>query len=292
VRVGVISVGSRTIRLLVARSTQDSVVPLCRERALVGLGEEIIRSGTISDAHLHHLAEHVGEFARLARAMGVTRLEAVLTAPGRDAANAATLAATVGHAAAAATSALSGEDVAVYAFSGALLGSPMTLDPVAVCDIGATSTAVAIGTRDGGPAYVKEIPFGSLSLGAELRERAGAAELTAAREVVEASFGRLLVPLPKTAYVTGGAGRSLRKLAGRTLDSDAIESALRVARRCSSEEIARIHGLAPHRAETLAADALIVHELQRRLAIELDVSGTGHREGFAAKLGVDLIEAA
>ena len=63
-------------------------------------------------------------------------------------------------------------------------------------------------------------------------------------------------------------------------------------RRCSRDEIARIHGLAPHRVETLAADALIIQELQRRLAIEVDVSGTGLREGFAAKLGADLTEAA
>ncbi|MGI9657408.1 MAG: hypothetical protein ACR2OD_00760, partial [Gaiellaceae bacterium] len=218
---------------------------------------------------------------------------AVLSAPGREAANAAVLTASVGHAAAATATTLSIEEFAEVAFHGALLGNPVTPDPVAVCDVGATSTIVAIGTRDGGPAYVRALPLGSLTLSESLgRERPGAADLASARETIGEAFARLIVPLPKTALITGGAGRALRKIVGRSVDLDAVEAALRIARRCSAAEIVRIHGVPPHRAETLAADALILQELHRRLAVPLEVSNTGHREGFAAKLAVQLTEAA
>ena len=276
-----------------ARAAGATVVPLCRERAVVGLGEEIARYGEIDDVRLERLAQHVTEFAGLARAMGVERLVAVTTSPGRDALNAAVLTATVGHAAGARLVGLSVEEQAELAFLGALLGNPVTPEPVAVCDVGATTTIVAIGTRDGGPAYVRAVPLGSLSLGAELgRETPSAASLSAARELASEAFSRLIVPLPKTALVTGGAGRSLRKLVGRTVDLEAVDAALRIARRLPAEEIVHIHGVPPHRAETLAADALILSELHRRLAVSLEVSNTGHREGFAARLGAELTEAA
>lgn len=260
---------------------------------MVGLGEELVRGGAISDARLERLAEQVAEFAGLARAMGVARLEALLTAPGREATNAPVVAATVGHAAGATATTLSVEDHAATAFSGALISNPVTPEPVAVCDVGATATVVAIGTRDGGPAYVRAIPLGSLSLRDELgREQPTATALAAAREVVATAFDRLIVPLPKTALITGGAGRALRKLVGRTIDVEAVEAAVRIARRLPADEIVRVHGVPPHRAETLAADALILNELHRRLAVQLDVSATGHREGFAARLSAELTEAA
>ena len=293
VRVGVVGVGSRTVRLLVARATAGSIVPLCRERTVVGLGDDLIRHGTISETRLARLVDQVSELAGLARAMSVEELEVVLTAPGREASNAAVLKASVGHAAAAPVSTLSVEELAEAAFDGAMIGNRVAAEPVAVCDVGATSTVVAIGTRQGGLAYVRAVPLGSLTLSVALgRERPAASALASAREIVASAFERLIVPLPKTALVTGGAGRSLRKLVGRSVDLDAVDAALRIARRCSGAEIVRIHGLPPHRAETLAADTLIMRELHRRLAVPLEVSNTGHREGVAARLGMQLTEAA
>ncbi len=138
-------------------------MPLCRERTVVGLGEELVRRGSIGDAWLERLAGQVADFAALARAMGAEQVEVVLSAPGRDASNAAVLTASVGHAAAARATTLSIEELAAAAFDGALIGNPVTSDPVAVCDVGATTTVVAIGTREGGPAYVRAVDFGSLS---------------------------------------------------------------------------------------------------------------------------------
>lgn len=285
--------GSQTVRLLVARAGAGTLVPLCRERASLGLGEEIVRGGNISDGKLERAAEQVAEFARLARAMSTQRLEVVMTAPGREAQNVSVLAATVGHAAATTVRTLSIEEQGVLSFAGALLGNPAGHDSLAVCDVGSTTTIITIGTRDGGPAYVRGIPMGSLSLRAQLgREKPSSAGIAAAREAVEEAFGGVVVPLPKTVLATGGAARSLRKLVGRSIDEGAAEAAIRVARRCSATEIVRIHAVAPHRAETLAADALILREVHRRLAIPLEASATGHREGYAARLGAEEARAA
>lgn len=293
VRVGVVSVGSQTVRLLVARAGVGAVVPLCRERATLGLGDELVRSGVISDAKLERAAEQVAEFARLARAMAVERFDVVMTAPGREAENAAVLAATVGHAGATTARTVPTEELGVLSFTGALLGNPAGRDSIAVCDVGATTTVITIGTRDGGPAYVRAVPLGSLTLRSHLgRENPTAAGVTAARDAVEEAFEGVVVPLPKTVLATGGAARSLGKLVGRSIDGGAAAAAIRVARRCSATEIVRIHGIAPHRAETLAADALILRELHRRLAMPLEASGGGHREGYAARLGAEAVEAA
>jgi exopolyphosphatase/pppGpp-phosphohydrolase len=260
---------------------------------MIGLGEEILRGGAVSDAKNERVAEHVSEFAALARAMGVQSLEAVLTAPGREATNAPVLAATIGHAAAASTRTLSVDDLGVLAFSGAILGNRARGDSVAVCDVGAMSTVITIGTRDGGPAYVRAIPMGSLTLRTHLgREMPSAAAIGAARDAVESAFAGVVMPLPKVVLATGGAARSLRKLVGRSIDNDAADAAIRLARRCEAAEIVNIHGIPPHRAETLAADGLILNEVHRRLAIPLDVSATGHREGYAARLAAESVEAA
>ena len=292
-RLGVLGVGSHTVRLLVARVAAPAIVPLCREQANLSLGEDLVRNGAIGADRLELLATQVAEFAGLARDMRVDRLDALLTSPGREANNARLVATAVSQAAAARATTLSLEELAEAAFEGALAENADAPDPVAVCDVGATATVVAIGTREGGPAYVRSIPLGSLSLRAELGSGMPSGRaIAAARQVLDGACARLIVPLPKAALVTGGAPRALRNLVGRSIDLDAVEAALRIARRCPAAEIVRIHGLPAHRAETLAADALILRELHRRLAVPLQVSDAGHREGFAARLATRLSAAA
>ena len=50
-RVGVLDVGSNTIRLLVADVEQGGIVPVDKDKVRLGLGEEIERFGFVSDVH-------------------------------------------------------------------------------------------------------------------------------------------------------------------------------------------------------------------------------------------------
>ena len=86
-RVGVVDVGSNTVRLLVAARRNRCVEPLLEQRAYLRLGDEIERLGWISDAKLRETVDCVRRYADAADELGVHQLEVVVTAPGRRAAN-------------------------------------------------------------------------------------------------------------------------------------------------------------------------------------------------------------
>ena len=81
-RVGVIDVGSNTVRLLAAEVDAGSVTALREERTHMGLGEEILRHGRIRDAKLDELTQVVRDYSRVAAKLRVETLETVVTAPG------------------------------------------------------------------------------------------------------------------------------------------------------------------------------------------------------------------
>jgi hypothetical protein len=98
-RVGIIDVGSNTVRLLVASCAGNRLVPVHESRAFLGLGEEVENFGWISDLKLRETAWCVREQAAEARAHGVHHVEVVVTAPGRQSANATELVAALAEAA-------------------------------------------------------------------------------------------------------------------------------------------------------------------------------------------------
>ena len=83
-RVGVIDVGSNTVRLLVATVGSGHVRTVREERTHLGLGEELLLHGRIRRRKLDEVAEVTGNYARIARKLGVRELETVVTAPGRQ----------------------------------------------------------------------------------------------------------------------------------------------------------------------------------------------------------------
>ena len=88
---GIIDVGSNTLRLLVAASAPGGLDTILSERAHVGLAADVERHGAISEARLRRVHEVAERYGVLARECGVDRLEVVVTAPGRQSANAAAL---------------------------------------------------------------------------------------------------------------------------------------------------------------------------------------------------------
>ena len=85
-RIGVVDVGSNTIRLLVASVEGADVVPLQKERVRLSLGEEIERRGTVSGTSRAAAAKAVRKFCALARRHSVDALDVFVTAPGRQSA--------------------------------------------------------------------------------------------------------------------------------------------------------------------------------------------------------------
>src|SRR5258706_12593171 len=83
VPVGVIDVGSNTVRLKVAEGGAEIV----SVREMLRLGAAVEEHGLIPAAKLAETAEVVRRFSDLARAAGATELEILITSPGRQAEN-------------------------------------------------------------------------------------------------------------------------------------------------------------------------------------------------------------
>ncbi len=86
--VGIIDVGSNTVRLLIARQLPDGELEtIAAERAQLGLGAQIERLGLVSEPKLHAAARRVGRYAHMARAADCELIDLVVTAPGRQSEN-------------------------------------------------------------------------------------------------------------------------------------------------------------------------------------------------------------
>jgi exopolyphosphatase/guanosine-5'-triphosphate,3'-diphosphate pyrophosphatase len=283
--VGVVDVGSNTIRLLVARRGAG-VERVLERKAAIGLGVDVEASGAISREKLAEAAACVDSFVREARSLECRRLEVVVASPGRQAANAGVLLRTLARAARAPARILSQEEEACLAFDGALATSGLRSGSVAVCDVGGGSTQLVVGTVEAGPAWWRSADVGSLRLatrclaGDPPRKK----EVEAARAEARRELGGLTPPLPQSALAVGGAARALRRLDGRMLGEAELRAALRTLRRRDAATLAGELGVELWRARTLAAGTVILAEVQRRLGVPLEVARGGLREGIALSL--------
>jgi exopolyphosphatase / guanosine-5'-triphosphate,3'-diphosphate pyrophosphatase len=281
VRVGVVDVGSNTVRLLVAARRSGSLETLDEDREFLQLGKEIERLGWISEAKLRQTVECVRRFAARAASYGADQLEVVVTAPGRRAANADELVSALAQGASARVRVLSAEEEALFAFEGAIAGLKRIPESVAVCDSGGGSTELVVGLA-GEPHWVRSLDVGSLTVRSWLPEDPpGRRAIEEARLRVRERLDGIAPPIPKVAYATGGTARALRRMVGRTLDAQGLDDALGRLGKRRAGEIASKYGLDTRRAWTLVGGAVLLTEMQLRLGIPFEVARTGMREGVA-----------
>ena len=155
-RVGVIDVGSNTIRLLVTERRGGELEPVEEEKSYVGLGAEILRHGSIGAPKLAEAVAVARAQAAAARAAGSELLEVVVAAPGRQAANADELVHELARATRAPVHSLSADDEAALAYAGAVAQSDVDAGTVvAVVDVGGGSTEIAVGAPPSPPAWLR-----------------------------------------------------------------------------------------------------------------------------------------
>jgi exopolyphosphatase/guanosine-5'-triphosphate,3'-diphosphate pyrophosphatase len=285
VRVAIIDVGANTLRLLVAGPCGERVVAVHEEREQLGLGKEVERNGFITSAKTARAAEVARAQTRKARRLGCERLEIVVTSPGRQAANGAEFAQALAQAAGVRARILSAEEEGALAWEGAVAALDHVPETVAVCDVGGGSTQMVVGTREGGPAWVRSVDLGSLRLSERLlvRDPPDKKELSQARAEVRRAFASLVPPVAQLGLAEGGTARALRRLLG-TLDEESLASAVAQLSKLDRAKIGKRLGVAPQRAATLLAGTILFAEAQRRLGIPLGVGGAGIREGCALAL--------
>ena len=285
-RVGVIDVGANTLRLLVAEGSASGLEIVHRERVHLGLGESIERCGDIPQDRLAAARRVARQQAASAKRLDCAQLEIIVTSPGRQAANAEQLVATLSRVRGASVRVLTAEEEGRYAYRGVLGTIDNPPGSVAICDVGGGSTQIAVGSPDEDPAWVRSVDIGSLrltrrALSGETRTSEAIAH---AREEVDRAFAGLTPPLPQGAYATGGSARALGKVVGPRLGAEELAVALHVVGERSTRRLAKTFELSPARAATLAAGTVLLAATQRLLGVPLTVARAGVRDGIALSL--------
>lgn len=284
--VGVIDVGSNSVRLLLATVRGGGLLPLAEERVRLGLGEDVERLGAVSPAKLAKAARAVSEYAQLSRANGVERLEVVVTAPGRQSANATELVRALAAAAALPVRILSAEDEGRFAYEGAAAALPRLPKTLAVCDVGGGSTEIVTGVRTGGPVWLRSFDLGAVRLTRRLLggDPPGEKALERTRVEIDDTLAGAVPPLCERALAAGGTPRALRRVVGETLGHAQLDEALCAVLSAPARTVASRFGIDRRRARLLPAGILILAAIQRRLVVPLEVSPSGLREGVALAL--------
>ncbi|WP_081581666.1 Ppx/GppA family phosphatase [Pararhodospirillum photometricum] len=204
---GVVDIGSNSVRLVVYRGTGRTPLPLLNEKATCGLGRGLGASELLNPEGKGLALAAVSRYARLAEAMGVGTLDLVATAAIRDAwdgpAFVAEIEAATGHP----VTVLSGEDEARMAALGVLCGLPDANGMVA--DLGGGSLELVM-VHDGHFDQYTTMPLGVLRLSeASGNDRARACEI----------IDDHLLRLPwlsqcrgRSLYAVGGAWRTLARV--------------------------------------------------------------------------------
>jgi exopolyphosphatase/guanosine-5'-triphosphate,3'-diphosphate pyrophosphatase len=281
--VGVIDVGSNTVRLVVA----DGDRQLLSRREMLHLGADVELHGSIPAEKLAAAARLVGSYAEAARAAGAVEIAVLITSPGRQAENGNELLDAIWAAAGCPIRILSAAEEARLGFAGALdVASPPTRRLVAVVDVGGGSAQVVVGTRRGGPEWLRSIDLGSQRLTSRLLDSdpPGRAAIAAARAEAARYVDELEPPEPRLALAVGGSARALKRIAGGRLSRDDLERALALLAETPAAELVRRFGIDADRVGTLPAGAVILTELQSRLATPLRVVRGGVREGALLEL--------
>ena len=292
-RVGVIDVGSNTVRLLVATVGNGHVRTVREERTHLGLGEELLRHGRIRRRKLDEVADVTGDYARIARKLGVRELETVVTAPGRQGDEPARLLDVLGRATAGEVRVVSAEEEGRLAFEGAVSRADTGESVVAVCDVGGGSTELVVGTQLLGPAWVRSVDLGSLRLTAALlpgdpptaprsSRRARSSRAGSQSSTHRARSSRS----PPAAAPVRSPGSSVTNTAPTT-SSESSRSSQRGPR----PRAPRRSGSRADRAHTLLAGAMILAEVSRLIGVPFAPSRGGIREGAALRLAARRVAA-
>jgi exopolyphosphatase/guanosine-5'-triphosphate,3'-diphosphate pyrophosphatase len=282
-RVGVVDVGSNTVRLLVTAAGK----PVLSQRAMLRLGADVERYGRIRARKIAETAEAVSGLAAAARDAGAERLELLIASPGRQAANGGDLLDALTLAARCPARILSAAEEGRLAFVGAVSDvEPPPHRTVAVLDVGGGSAQLVVGSKRDGPRWSRSIDIGSQRLTSRLLSAnpPGADAVAAARAEVDRYLAGVEPPTPRTCYAVGGSARAAKRIAGPRLGADELATLLDLVARSPAAELVGGYGVKEDRSRTLAAGVVILAAFQAMLDTPLKVVRGGVRDGAAAEL--------
>ncbi|PQO23938.1 exopolyphosphatase [Rhodobacteraceae bacterium WD3A24] len=286
-RVGVIDIGSNSVRLVVFDGAARSPAYFFNEKVLCGLGRGMAETGRLDPTGRERALAALRRFALLAEGMDLSSLITVATAAMRDAEDGPDFGRLIEAETGLTPRVIDGTEEARLSAQGVLLGWPEASG--LVCDIGGSSMELAtIGdgrvhgraTTALGPFRLQRIPGGKKGLKAHIRDT-----LEALRSEVGDHHERL--------YLVGGSWRAIARLDmlrrgypltvlhEYAMTPKSIRKTLEWIDDCSTKPLRKSVGIS---AERMALVPLAGQVLRRLLQVfgpqEVRVSAYGIREGM------------
>ncbi|MGD7706446.1 Ppx/GppA phosphatase family protein [Microlunatus sp. Y2014] len=314
-RVAAIDCGTNTIRLLVARTPEQSenagrLVELTRTLRYVRLGQGVDATGRFHPDALARTMAAVEEYAALITELDVSRIRMVATSAARDAGNRAEFFTGVTDRLGVTPEVITGDEEATLSYLGATgdldiprassgTSRPSSSSRCLVMDIGGGSTEFVLGEGDRIETAVS-LDIGSVRLTERFLhdDPPTPDQLNAATTLIDEQLDRTGIAFDQIDTWVGVAGTVTTLSAihqqlpaydralvhGSTLTGDDI--AAWTARLAAMDAAARaaIPTLPPQRADVIAAGALITNRVARRTGRELRVSESDILDGIALRL--------
>ena len=207
-RLGVVDLGSNSVRLVVFEGLTRNPLPIFNEKAVLGLGRGLQNTGRLNDDAVGPALTVMTRYAAVARAMGANPIQIIATAAARDATNGPEfIEALRARMPDLPVRVLTGEEEGALSAEGVLLGFPGA-DGI-LGDLGGGSLEL-VDLRQGVPGAAVSLPIGAI----RLADRAGG-DAIRARALVEADLA--CVPWLSSGegrdlYLVGGAWRALARM--------------------------------------------------------------------------------
>jgi len=206
-RIGVIDIGSNTVRLVVYDVASQLPIPMFNEKAACRLGAGLHETGVLNPDGVEQALISIERFVRLSRAMEVDELSLVATAAVRDAADGFAFVARLEAHCGVKIEILSGEQEAKLAAIGVMNGMPDANG--VVCDLGGGSLDL-VHIENHECIRYSTLPFGHLRLYETAGGDVGRACKMVASEIGKVGWDGQLSGA--TLYAVGGSIRALARL--------------------------------------------------------------------------------
>lgn len=286
-RVGVIDIGSNTVRLVVYDTPTRLPFPIFNEKGQCELGRGLGASGRLNPDGVELAYKSLARFQRLSEAMGVERLEVVATAAVRDAEDGPDFVQEIGKRFGMTVQVITGEEEARLAALGVLSGVPGA-DGV-LGDLGGGSLDLVELDR-GSFGRFATLPLGHLRLADEVCGKGRGVP-----ELIDEHFSKvpwLEEMRGRTLYAVGGSWRAIARvfidqtghplhvIDNYTLSFEEASRLLRLISGLSKESLEKIPGVPKRRLATLPCAATAMGAvLEAAQPKEVTFSAFGMREG-------------
>jgi exopolyphosphatase/guanosine-5'-triphosphate,3'-diphosphate pyrophosphatase len=291
--IGVVDIGSNSVRLVVYEGAVRSPTPIFNEKVLCGLGRQVGSTGRLGTESVAQALEALSRFKAIARILGVKNIWAIATAACRDASDGPDFIARGERVLGARIQVLSGQREAELAANGIMMGF-RTPDGIAG-DLGGGSLEV-IEVKGEALRQSVTLPLGGLRL-----LDAADGRMDEAADIADEEIGRVAWldnGRNRAFYAVGGTWRAIARLHMEQTDyplhvmhgymmptEDAIDFCEQIRKTRKLSALPGIEEISRQRREVLPYGALVLERLLKKLepsAVHFSVFGI--REGLVYSL--------